>query len=255
MLAGPWAELYAELARWRDLGRQVDFWWRDDDAGGRSAALDRLVGLAAARNVPLALAAIPAEAYRGALCALPSQITLIQHGVDHRNRAREGEKKSEFPPTEPVDVLLAHAVAGRAMLEKSAPGRVIAVLAPPWNRISPELAGRLESAGYCGLSTYGVKKVTVSSPRFVQINTHVDIVDWRGTRGFCGVQSALSQAVRHLEARRRGEAPDEPTGWLTHHAVHDSECWDFLDALFEKTCSHAGVAWCSPATLFSCEPA
>ena len=85
----------------------------------------------------------------------------------------------------------------------------------------------------------------------VQVNTHVDIIDWKGTRGFVGEVSALGQATRHLVARREGAADaGEPVGWLTHHAVHDEAAWAFLAKLFEMTQAIPGVRWRTVQELF-----
>lgn len=229
----------------------IEFWWRDDDASIPDPALRRLFDLAERSQVPLALAAIPALAESAAFEAMPAQVSLLQHGVDHRNRAAVGGKKSEFAEGEPVDAAMARLAAGRAHLETVAGARVLPVLAPPWNRIHAALEARLCEAGYAGISTFGVRNVTNPPSGLKQVNTHVDIIDWKGGRGFVGEESALLQATRHLVAKRTGAADAlEPTGWLTHHAVHDSASWEFLERLFEWTAGIAGVHWRSPARVF-----
>jgi hypothetical protein len=61
----------------------------------------------------------------------------------------------------------------------------------------------------------------------------------------------LEAAVRHLSARRAGTADAaEPTGFLTHHAVHDEAAWDFLHRLFETTSAIPGVEWRRAEELF-----
>ena len=128
---------------------------------------------------------------------------------------------------------------------------MVPVLAPPWNRVHPALAASLGAAGYWGLSTYGARKPVPGEWGLVQVNTHVDIIDWKGTRGFVGEAPALGQAVRHLAARRVGAADaSEPTGWLTHHAVHDEGDWSFLEKLFEVTRAIPGVRWHAVRELF-----
>jgi len=48
-----WLALRDELLRWRDAGLVADFWWRDDDATHPTAALQQLLALSAAADVPL----------------------------------------------------------------------------------------------------------------------------------------------------------------------------------------------------------
>lgn len=251
MVSGAWHDLKVEIDRWRDIGRPVEFWWRDDDASTPNPALSRLYALATRSGIPLALAAVPDTSAHAAFEGLPGSAVIIQHGTDHLNRASAGEKKTEFSALEPVDEAIARLVAARQKLESVAQGVLLPVLAPPWNRLSPVLVPHLRACGYRGFSTFGVRKVTHSSQGFNQVNTHVDIIDWKGSRAFCGVEAALGQAIRHLAARRKGEADStEPTGWLSHHAVHDDGCWQFLESLFEATRDLPGVLWRSPSSLF-----
>ncbi|MEO8859242.1 MAG: hypothetical protein ABI343_19830 [Burkholderiaceae bacterium] len=205
----------------------------------------RLLDLSRETRVPLALAVIPMSAQAEAFDCLPVTVTLLQHGVDHRNRAAAGEKKTEFPPSEPVEEALARLVSGREKLAHIADGRILPLLVPPWNRLSsPELLGRLVSAGFLGLSRFGPRATLDAAPGLVAINTHVDIIDWRGSRGFAGEDLVLAQATRHLQARRSGATDaGESTGWLTHHAVHDPACWAFLHTLMERTSSCEGLRW------------
>jgi len=139
-------------------------------------------------------------------------------------------------------------------LESVAAGRVLPVLVPPWNRLAPGLAPHLAAAGYRGLSTFNVRNITNLPVGLKQVNTHIDIIDWKATRGFSGTNEALGRAVRLLAAQRLGDAAGHgPIGWLTHHAVHDAAAWDFLERLFEVTGEAAGVGWRSPARLFAGE--
>ncbi|TIS82782.1 MAG: polysaccharide deacetylase, partial [Mesorhizobium sp.] len=55
-----WQPLVEELACWRRADRKAEFWLRDDDAVDPTAALDRLLELTRALEVPLTLAVIPA---------------------------------------------------------------------------------------------------------------------------------------------------------------------------------------------------
>jgi hypothetical protein len=247
-----WNDLSSEINQWRDAGRTIEFWWRDDDATQPTSALERLLRVASQFKVPLALAVIPAQAAPALFALLPAEADVLQHGADHSNRATPGEKKTEYPANEAMATALARLADGRQRLSDLAGARALDVLAPPWNRIAAPLLPRLASCGFRGLSRYGARSSAQAAPGVKQINTHVDIIDWKGSRGFVGVGQALSQATRHLAARRQGGADaDEPTGWLTHHACHDEAAWAFLADLFDRLRSEPGVCWHSARELFA----
>ena len=246
-----WGGFHEELARWRDAGRAVEFWWRDDDAARPDPALERLLALAARSRVPLALAVVPAQADPAIFSAPGNFVSVIQHGTDHANRAASGEKKTEFPASEPAESALARLDAARQWLATQAGDRFLAILAPPWNRLPGALVPLLAGAGFRGLSQYGPRASAEPAPGVRQVNTHVDVIAWRSSRGFVGDDEALGAAVRHLAARRAGLADaGEATGWLTHHAVHDRATWNFLERLFETTLAIPGVEWRRAGELF-----
>lgn len=247
-----WQAFGAELQRWADAGREAAFWWRDDDAMRADAALDRLLVLAERARVPLALAVIPAGAAAGLFGAMGPMTSVIQHGADHRNRAAPGAKKSEFPEGAATGEAIARLAAARERLAGLAGARMLPVLAPPWNRIDRALLPGLAGAGLRGLSQYGPRVAEYPATGLRQVNTHVDIIDWRGSRGFAGDTAVLRMAEGHLAARRNGQADAaEPTGWLTHHACHDGVAWDFLERLFEFTRGTPAVRWKAAGELFT----
>jgi len=246
-----WRTLSDEISRWRDAGRVADFWWRDDDAAQPAPALARLLQLSASTSVPLALAVIPTDADPALLAGLGGAVRVLQHGTDHRNRAGPDEKKTEFPVSEPPQAAVERLLAAREQLRVRAGKHFLPVLAPPWNRLPSALPPYLAAAGYCGLSQYGSRKNPYSAKDLKQVNTHVDIIAWRSGRSFAGEAETLEAAVRHLSARRGGSADlAEPTGFLTHHAVHNGAAWDFLQRLFETTRAMPGVEWRDAAELF-----
>lgn len=250
-MSAAWNAFFEEIARWRDAGRQAEFWWRDDDAAQPDRALSRLIDLGRRHATPLALAAVPLQAERGMFENLGPLVTVLQHGTDHVNRAPSGAKKTEFTATESQAGVMARLAAARRRLESLAGKRFVPVLAPPWNRMPPHFAPHLATAGYCGLSQYGARKHAEPAPGLRQVNTHVDIVAWRADRAFVGEDIALGKATTHLAAKRMDVADArEATGWLTHHAVHDEAAWAFLERLFQSTCGLPAVAWRRPEELF-----
>jgi hypothetical protein len=246
-----WQSFSDELARWRDAGRAVAFWWRDDDAARPAPALARLLALAQSTSTPLALAMIPLAAERDAFEDIGAGVAVLQHGSDHRNRAAAGEKKTEFPAAESATAAVARLVAARDRLSALAGSRLLPVLAPPWNRLPEAYAPLLAAAGFRGLSRYGRRTAARAAPGLTQVNTHVDLIDWHGTRGFAGDEAVLAAAVQHLVAKREGTADAaEATGWLSHHAVHDEAAWRFLERLFETVRAAAGPRWLGARELF-----
>ena len=241
-----WRALADELRVWRDSATTATLWWRDDDAASPNAALLRLLSLEKSSGVPLALAVIPELAQGEAIAGARH---VIMHGCDHRNRAAAGEKKTEFPASESDAGTIARLAAARDRLHGLTGERFLPVLAPPWNRLRESLVERLPEAGIRGLSRYGARGRSGAAVR--EVNTHVDIVAWRGDRGFVGEDAALALLLQHLAARRRGSVDaSEATGLLTHHAQHDSGAWHFLERLFDETRRH-GAAWADPRELFA----
>ena len=254
-----WSDLIDEFDCWRDAGRVATLWWRDDDAAGPSERLDRLLSISG--DIPIALAVIPAgaDSRLAAWLAHPlrsrqtARLLVLQHGWRHQNHAVDG-KKSEFPRERSRPAVACDLATGRMRLVTLFEARALPVLAPPWNRFKRALAARLPAAGLHGLSAYGPRAAAEAAPGIRQVNTHIDIIDWRGTRGFAGEDAVLRDAVEHLAARRSGAADAaEPTGWLTHHALHDAAAHAFLERLFERTRS-LGARWLHPGALFPSRP-
>lgn len=250
-MSAAWQEFLDELARWRDAGRTAEFWWRDDDAARPQRTLSQLIALAQRTSTPLALAAIPMPSAKESFENLGPLVSVLQHGTDHVNRAGPQEKKTEFTPAEAPAAAIARLVAARARLEALAGRRFVPVLAPPWNRLPRHLAPHLAAAGFRGLSQFGERSYAEASPGLRQVNTHVDIIAWRSSRRFAGEDVALAAAARHLAAKRTAAADaGEPTGWLTHHAMHDAAAWTFLERLFETTRERPAVVWRRAEELF-----
>jgi hypothetical protein len=85
-----------------------------------------------------------------------------------------------------------------------------------------------------------------------EVNVHVDLVAWHGTRGFVGEEMALRGLVEHLGARRlRTVCAEEPTGILTHHLIQDEATEAFLYRLIAVSTAHPAVQWLDGAEIFA----
>jgi hypothetical protein len=130
-------------------------------------------------------------------------------------------------------------------------GGTLPVLAPPWNRIDNAVVAQLPGLGFGGISRYRARLKPEAAPGLLQVNTHVDIIDWAGRRGFRGMEAVLGDLCDHLAARRSGAVDAaEPTGLLTHHLDHDEACWAFLESLLETTNPGAENIWQSADEIF-----
>ena len=249
-----WSDLERELDAWADSGRQATLWWRDDDAVEPTPALARLLALSRDHQVPLALAVIPALAVPALATVLldHSTVTPVQHGYAHRNHAAARAKGGELGAARPAGKSARELSLGWRRLGALFGAAALPVLVPPWNRIDSGLVPQLPRLGFRGLSTYGARAAAEPAPGLVQVNTHLDIIDWRGSRGFVGEQKALGQLISHLHARRvRSVDPAEPTGLLTHHLAHDADAWGFIAALLPRIGRHRAGRWLAPREVFS----
>lgn len=230
-----WAPLRHELALWRSAGRTLPIWWRDDDAVSATPALDQLADLSSRLELPVHLAVIPAFADQTLADALHQapQMVLTVHGWSHENRAPYGQKKAEFGAlhADTAD-LLARGLERLAALFGT---RLSPTFVAPWNRLHADVLPHLATAGYRTVSTFTPRSAVEPSPGLVQINTHIDPIDWRASRGLVMPDRIITQTVDALTKRRQGVTDaTEPFGYLTHHLVHDADIWSFSRAFLTE---------------------
>jgi hypothetical protein len=229
-----WSPLDRALGRARDRNRPVAFWWRDDDAVAHTPPLDRLLALARRVEAGLALAVIPTglEPSLAARLAGEERVLALVHGSSHANHAPPGEKKAEFGHHRPVEAMAQEAERSLHAARGLLGARLLPVFVPPWNRIAPELTPHLPRLGYGALSAFRDREAAHPAPGLLQVNTHVDPIDWHGTRSLAdpgGIVAAMADAVERRIAGRADRG--EPIGFLTHHLVHDEAVWTFCEKL------------------------
>jgi hypothetical protein len=246
-----WQALSDEAARWRDAGRTADLWWRDDDAADVDPALDRLLVLQRDTAAPLALAVVPARATAALAQRLAGEpgIDVLQHGYAHMNHAAPPDKKIELGLQRPAMIVLGELGTGWMALERLFAAQALPVMVPPWNRIADILVPTLPEIGYRGLSTFGPRKRAQPVRGFLQVNTHIDLIDWKGGGGFVGEEAALAALVEALGRSRRGDG--EPIGLLSHHLAMDGRAWDFLRSVLEATKTTQGLCVRAARELFA----
>ncbi len=223
-----WSNLDTELAHWRAAQLQLPIWWRDDDAISQTPALDQLMELSRELGVCVHLAVIPKFADQSLVDAFQSYRGFVPlvHGWAHENHAPPSAKKAEFAHQRPA--LVDEARMGLDRLRTLFGKDSVEVFVPPWNRIHPELVAELPRLGYKTLSTFTPRQTRFAAPGLLQVNTHIDPINWRGGGGLADPEKLLTQLVSHLKDRREGRADaTEPLGILTHHLVHDADIWTF----------------------------
>ena len=112
-------------------------------------ALHRLLELAGRHGAPLALAVVPDWLEPEVAAAIGSSplVTVLQHGVAHRDHAAPGERRIELGGTAEAEALAAAAQAGRHFLREAFQARFRDVMVPPWNRIAPGFMAALPGWG------------------------------------------------------------------------------------------------------------
>jgi hypothetical protein len=231
--------LWLEAGRWRRAGRTARLWWRDDDAAGASPQLDRLLQASQRAGVPLTLAVVPAGdmAGLGARLAGLSGVSVVQHGVDHRNR-RDGAAAGEFPQDWPQGQVEAELRRGWRLI--GGLPRAEPVFTPPWNDVHPRLQAALRACGYAGWSAYGE---LASGDRLRRVDVHLDLLRWRGGARFRGRGRLLDALAAEMRRRRLGGRWQAPIGLLTHHLVHDAPAWVFLEAFLRWSSRRPELTW------------
>ena len=253
MRARVWQTLQRELDLWAGSGNTATFWWRDDDAVSESPQLHTLDALSRDLNVPVAIAVVPAQVDG----SLPRYLrdrdnfTVMQHGYSHISYAASGVKKIEVGGERATATITSELALGCRILNSSFEDQFIPVLVPPWNRIESRIYAALVEIGFDGVSSMWARATAYPVNGLLQVNTHIDPVNWRHGRGFVGEYKAIAQINQHLYARRTGRRDiAEPTGLLTHHLIHDDEIWAFCQSTLRILSEHPSVRWLDANTIW-----
>lgn len=249
-----WAMLQNELNLWVESGKTATFWWRDDDAVEETPKIQLLDTLSRDMQVPVSVAVIPAVMHDSLVQFLHQRdnFTAMQHGYSHRSYALKAAKKIELGGDRSCDEIQAELDRGRRLLSTAFGEQFIPVLVPPWNRIESRIYPTLASAGFSGISSIRARETACPVKGLLQVNTHLDPVNWHHDRGFIGETIAIGQIHQHLSARRQaGGDIAEPTGILTHHLIQNDEVWAFCRALFDTLNRHPATRWLNAREIWA----
>ena len=249
--------LQRELDLWTDSGKQASFWWRDDDAVSATSQLTTLDNLSQAFDVPVSIAVIPALMNESLVTFLQSRdhFSVLQHGYSHTSYAAKGVKKIELGGERELNVISTEISNGYKILSNTFPEHFVPTIVPPWNRIESRVYKVLTEIGLTGISITRARNTTYPMKGLLQVNTHLDPVRWRHSRGFIGAQNAIALLHQHLFLRRTtNRCSDEPTGLLTHHLDQNEDVWHFCHSLFNRLNQHPAVHWLSARQIWNNAP-
>jgi hypothetical protein len=149
--------------------------------------------------------------------------------------------------------MMAEVQHGLQMAREHLGAKLLPVFVPPWNRISREIIPKLPHLGFRALSTFTDRGSAFPAQGLIQINTHVDPIDWRGARSAVDLQQIVASLAGAIERRIIGEADrDEPIGLLTHHLVHDEVIWMLSERLIAYL-AERGIYFLRPDACFGIE--
>ena len=151
-----WLEPLRELLD-RSAG-DVEFFFRDDDAGWADAHLQALLALFDRYATPLDLAVIPgalgpvlSRQLRARLRAAPELLGVHQHGYVHSNHELSG-RKCEFGMSRSRLAQRHDLESGATILRERLAAPVDPIFTPPWNRCTETTVECLVELGFRALS-------------------------------------------------------------------------------------------------------
>ena len=108
--------------------------------------------------------------------------------------------------------------AGLRLARDGVPGKLLPVFVPPWNRIAPALLPLLSRSAIAASRAFGDRRSARARAGLRQINTHIDPIDWRGSRGLlpeaaivARLAAAIAARLRRRRRRRRADRPPDPS--------------------------------------------
>ena len=246
------AALRKELELWECTGVGCQLWWRDDDLTTVTPQLLRMQEVSERNNVPALLAVIPGQATStlGNDTAHMGSFDFAQHGWLHQNHEANSRAKSEFGIGRSIDASVEDMRRGSRQMVELFGKRYINVFVPPWNHLSTELPPYMETLDYLGLSRHVDQEKILMPPSIVDVNTHIDILQWATRPSLQKPDVIIAQLAQLLCQQREGRAVESPIGILSHHRVMADDSWQFLDELFSFTGRYHCVNWIRPSELF-----
>ncbi len=217
--------MFEQLRRHLDSApRDVDVFFRDDDADTDLPELRRLLDAFAAEDVPLNLAVVPGTltAQCAELIKARPKVEPHQHGWIHANHETDG-RKCEFGRSRSYEQQLMDIARGKQRMTELMGGRWAPIFTPPWNRCTEDTCRALTTLAFEAISK------DRTTPRFTtcqlpEVSTSVDIFRWKNGRRL----KTEDEIGTEFQA---GAGSAEPVGVLLHHKVMDFAAFELLAGL------------------------
>ncbi len=224
------AAIKKELSLWQQNGQQCHFWWRDDDATQDTPALQKLIDLHQQTKIPVALSVIPKFAHVTLLQQIKNlpQISILQHGWQHRNYELPEQPFSEFGSSRDSEIIRQELRTGRNLLKAMFAKQFVTGFVAPWNNLA---AKHWPEFDQYDLVSFHDGAANQMPSKFKQLNVHIDILRWRKYPKFRGTTRTIKAILKQLKQRRTDQQFDKPIGIMSHHLVMDNASWQFLTKL------------------------
>ena len=248
-----WDAIRRELDIWEEQKRTASFWWRDDDAKDVTDRLSRMMKIAQSFNITVGLSVIPLghKPKLRDFVFSEKNLAVLVHGYAHVNYARARQHKSEIGGERPLPDIVEDLLQGIQISRRAFGQKLLPVMVPPWNQISTRAIQQLPDLGYVGFSTWKPRPIVEAHPLLVQVNTHLDMIDWRHDRKVKDEARIIGLLLRKLRWRRANPVrAQEPLGLLTHHALWSREKEQIVVNMLRTTKTHPAARWISPRVAF-----
>ena len=241
-----------ELDEWSRTETMATIWWRDDDLHQPTAELDLILNTSEITSFKPLLGVIPLLCSQGLSASVKNfNLRIAVHGLLHVNHNSHLDRKSEFGGARYIEDQKRDVKKAKDALTSLFGDSVLNCFIPPWNRISSELVSYLPDLGFSSISTFGDRKTEYPAPNLLQINTHVDLIDWKKSRKFIGGKSMTTQLTNCLRYKRSKELGHfEPIGLLSHHLKMNKKDWEDFETVCFILKNHTAAYLADPNELF-----
>ena len=218
--------------------RQLEVFFRDDDAGWCDGRLFQLLDLFEEYACPVDLAVIPAAVTDSLASALLARrqagcrVGFHQHGFSHDNHEPHG-RPCEFGPSRPAALQCRDVAEGHRRLKTYFAEYIDPIFTPPWNRCSVHTGRGALASGLRAIScditapplgVSGLAECPVHIDWFAKSNgRRLDRPDWA---------VRLARQVANAAA---------PLGIMLHHAEMDAAELEACEQVVRTLCAHPAI--------------